>query len=483
MNTLIKYRKVNHGSNIDESLFGSRTKSSNRNLVDTKAVVISAGELSQIRTRAALVNDAEIEAENRARELREAKEKKCKERKDHMRRLEADSVRMNKSEMDVSNNLRDQALMKEAADKIDGNSDVVKLLNSLSSRAIAFTIRDKQLEEAHRREKIEEEYNRRMDMLMELDRVKDLKAREEIESYKAHKRVEDRKVITEQMQEKSHARLLQQEAKEQENLAMRALMKKYESEEEEAARRRQESIEQSKVEIIRANEDAIRRKRESKEREKKDVEEALLYMALKDEEMAKREKEEYDREMKKKEAQAKLLAQQERAQNNAGKLDELRARRAEEEKERQTRRREREDALRRKEEMEKLLQSRAAQAEFKKARLAREKALQDEEHHQALVFMQSMSLKEQEEAERKAFLATKHRRDLEQQIIDEQERKKRETLNKYENGSRFKNAIKMEEERLNAIREKMVRDLEQKGVNPKYLSEMKAVDIGKILRR
>jgi hypothetical protein len=29
----------------------------------------------------------------------------------------------------------------------------------------------------------------------------------------------------------------------------------------------------------------------------------------------------------------------------------------------------------------------------------------------------------------------------------------------------------------------MVKDLEQQGVNPKYLSEMRNVDIGKILRR
>jgi hypothetical protein len=43
--------------------------------------------------------------------------------------------------------------------------------------------------------------------------------------------------------------------------------------------------------------------------------------------------------------------------------------------------------------------------------------------------------------------------------------------------------LKSEEDKLKAIRDKMVRDLVQKGVNPKYLGEMKAVDIGKILRR
>jgi hypothetical protein len=55
-------------------------------------------------------------------------------------------------------------------------------------------------------------------------------------------------------------------------------------------------------------------------------------------------------------------------------------------------------------------------------------------------------------------------------------------LSKYENGSKFKSDLRLEEEKLKIIRESMVRDLEAKGVNPKYLSEMKNVDIGKLLR-
>jgi hypothetical protein len=40
-----------------------------------------------------------------------------------------------------------------------------------------------------------------------------------------------------------------------------------------------------------------------------------------------------------------------------------------------------------------------------------------------------------------------------------------------------------EEAKLKVIRDKMVDDLVAQGVNPKYLTEMKAVDIGKILKR
>lgn len=38
----------------------------------------------------------------------------------------------------------DQMVKKMATEKLDANSDLVKMLNSLGARAAAFTIRDKQ---------------------------------------------------------------------------------------------------------------------------------------------------------------------------------------------------------------------------------------------------------------------------------------------------------------------------------------------------
>ena len=40
-----------------------------------------------------------------------------------------------------------------------------------------------------------------------------------------------------------------------------------------------------------------------------------------------------------------------------------------------------------------------------------------------------------------------------------------------------------EEARLKAVRDKMITDLVARGVNERYLSEMRNLDIGKILRR
>jgi hypothetical protein len=54
---------------------------------------------------------------------------------------------------------------------------------------------------------------------------------------------------------------------------------------------------------------------------------------------------------------------------------------------------------------------------------------------------------------------------------------------KYEEGSLIRSKFIQDQAKLEAIREKMVRDLEDQGVNPNYLSEMKNVDIRKILNR
>ena len=52
-----------------------------------------------------------------------------------------------------------------------------------------------------------------------------------------------------------------------------------------------------------------------------------------------------------------------------------------------------------------------------------------------------------------------------------------------DDGDRFRQEMVAEETKLKVIRDKMVNDLKAKGVNPRYLSEMINVDVGKMLRR
>ena len=339
-----------------------------------------------------------------------------------MRELEKKaSLLANKSDFEIAEMAKQQAIREMAAQQIDNNNDVVKLLNSMAMRAAAFTVRDQQLEEKKRIEEMEKEIDKRMDILIEVDRIKDIQRREEEEKYKLVKRFDDRKVINEQIEARQRTRMLAVEAREQENQSMRDLMSKYAEEDRLAAERRKVEIERSRVEVIKANEDAIRRKKDAKFVEKKEMDDILIYQAMKDAEIARREAEEAAIEKSKKERQAKLLAEQERAQSNQGKLDELRARRAFEEKERNARQKEKADAMKRKADMKELLNSRAKQAEDKLARQRATKELEQDEIYYQLQYTQKMDARERAEQEAKKKKADEHRRNLHAQI-DEIER-------------------------------------------------------------
>jgi hypothetical protein len=52
-----------------------------------------------------------------------------------------------------------------------------------------------------------------------------------------------------------------------------------------------------------------------------------------------------------------------------------------------------------------------------------------------------------------------------------------------DDGTNIRQELIKEEAKLATIRDQMVKNLVSQGVNPKYLSEMRNVDIGKILKR
>ncbi len=139
---------------------------------------------------------------------------------------------------------------------------------------------------------------------------------------------------------------------------MRQMMSRYADEDQRKAQQRAQEIARSKIEFIRANEEAIRMRGAIKEREKQEMEDILVYQAIKDAELAKREQEEAELEKVKRERLVQMLATQERAQSNAGKLDEIRARRAAEEKERLARQRERDEAEKRRNDIKQLMSER-----------------------------------------------------------------------------------------------------------------------------
>lgn len=487
-----RYHKIGHNSSVDENLFGNTKSASGRELVSGKSVtsapnvaVVSRAELERIKQSAIIKTDADVlDDQQRTLRAREERERAARERKERMIELEARAKsKAKKSDIEIANAARDAAIKAMAEEKVVEAKDLVKLMTTLGARAAAFTIRDQQLIDKKRREEEEKEYTHRMDMIMEVDRVKDLMRREKEENARRSKRVNDRSVITEQIAQRERERVLAAEAREQENKNMKAVIDRYAEEDRLAGVRRQKDVERSRLEVIAANEDAIERKRLYKQREKEENDEIERYQLLKAAELAKREEEEAIIERRKKETQAALLASQERNQGRQAEVDELRARRAIEEQERRLRKKEKDDAVKRKADVMRLQRDRENQAESRRRKEESDKRRQDAEDLKALESNRAIEIREQNERRQRHENNMHHREQIQKQIEEGDARRKGNRNAKFEEGAKLREEWIAEQARLEAIREKMVRDLENDGVNPKYLSEMRNIDIAKIMKR
>lgn len=181
--------------------------------------------------------------------------------------------------------------------------------------------------------------------------------------------------------------------------------------------------------------------------------------------------------------------------------------------------------------MRELDQARKMQAEAKKAMMAREASLQQQEYDDALKYSMGVVEREKREKEAKEQASKEHRDMIMEQIAYSERTRKSKKAEKYEEGRRLvavrarplhccanrasgwvavvlvlvvvaglltcfpvlpagiggccrlKNEFAAEKAKLEAIRDHMVGEMLKKGVNPKYLAEMKATDINKMMMR
>ena len=448
------------------------------------AVCISASDYMNMRQRSILRSAAEEEVEAaRLEKIRADKEKISRARKARMIKMEDEAkLKAKKSASEEISEQRANAIRKQAAEKIDQSNDLVKLLNTYAQRAMAFTIRDQQLADKEARLAKEADYEKRMDIAMEIDRLKELDAREKAEASKLSKRVEDRKVIIDQIDARKKLKILQEEAREQENKQMLQTIKKYEEEDKRAAEKHHDNIAKSRIEVLKANQDAIDAKKNRIVREREEVEMILAYQAKQDEKMRKREEEEEEKQRLLNERQKKLLDNQTKSQNKQAEIDELRARRAMEEGERKARQKELWEAHKRQQNQVTLNNARKAQQEEKNQILAREASLKAAEYENAVKFAYDMAERERREAAAKEKKNEEFREMLQTQIQQIEDKRMLHRNDKEEEGRMIKKEMATDRIKLLAIRDKMVGDMKKKGIDQKYLSEMMNIDIAKLQR-
>ncbi|KAL9188051.1 hypothetical protein ACHAXT_006429 [Thalassiosira profunda] len=499
-----KYRRIASGSSVDQSLFGSRKgasisstgevrpakpkKTPGRKQVPPAATraSISSSELDRIRRSAATPIAQMPAAYDDAHDGSKpppAQSEAAKARKEHMKRLELEDLERQRKMGTQCDEAKLARIRKEAQEKMDEGQDIVKLLKTCSERATTFAIRDQQLKDKAEREKKEQDYEQRMILAMEIDRLREIEAREAEEERKVRKMVDDRKIIEDQIEERHQAKLLTEEARDQENRDMLDRIQLYQEQDEEKARQRREDAARARVEIIRANEEHIASKRERKILEKREDEMMVAYQLQQDEKMRQREAEEEEADRKKRLMLKKMLDEQERTMDRRSEMDELRARRAMEDAERKYRQKQLAEAQKKKRDMDTLDMARKQQQREKHEREQLELEQKREEYENALRHSHALAERERAEAE---YVQRKNSElivNLQTQIEENRVRRSASRKETYKEGAMLKQQLAEERAKLEAVRDKMVASMRAKGIDERYFGEMISLDIGNLMTR
>ncbi|TMW58508.1 hypothetical protein Poli38472_010067 [Pythium oligandrum] len=517
-----RYRRIAHSPQVDDTLFGSsknakpltksdRTRQAGRDIVGGGAsnnqeepstqpvkrhghrapspkrptVVVGDSDLHRIKNETKIYTAVELE-ELQARRDAELEQMRLtsKARKEHMLKLsEEAALRAPKSQIEQILDTEKQEVIRKAKILKDQAHDSVKLIRTLGARAQAFTIRDQQKK---MKEELDDEhhvYDEKMNMLMEVERLEGLKRQEEIDEAKKAKRYADRKVLEGQISDRRREREKESELVAQEAAEMLAKIKKQQEEEAEKERLKAERAQLTMDEIKKFNEISLNRKMDEKRKQKEEEDKVLAYQLKKAEEQRQLEEEEARKRHEAELRCAKLRSMQEKMANEKAELDELRAKRAAEARERQAR--EAEVALLRKhkQEMEELRRARGDQALHRQRARIKEAVMQQQEYESIMAQVENDKQRVKENEEKKKLSSYEHRRVLQQQIEEKEKLKKDVFVKKQIEGQELKEEFTRELEKLEQLRLQEVEELVKAGVNPLYLSEMKAVDIERIRNR
>ena len=355
--------------------------------------------------------------------------------------------------------------------------DLCKRMDQMLKYAKVATIRD---EQKILNKKLESEMKKKedkLDLMMELERLKGIKKEEEEKNKKKLKKIEEAKIIIEQMKDKK----IRKEKERQDIIKEGEELKKHiiELEQKDLILEQKKKIEKLKLakEIVENNQKSVIEK-EKKFQEERDNDLKILKYNM---QKAKKEEEEIMQKkliQRQKELETqKLREKQEKISDNNALLDELRAKRYVEEIDRKERQKELIEAKKLFKQKQLLIEINEEQKGKKKIKMI-EQALNEEKEYEDMIKHQ---LKEKEEEKMMEILRKKtleeNEKDVLRQIIDKKEKKIYEKRYKLEEGRILKqnqdNYLKI----LERIKLDKLREMEKLGINPRYRVDLQKIKI------
>lgn len=366
----------------------------------------------------------------------------------------------------------DRNTLSKAASMLEEELDDVKHMNQMMLYSKCVTIRDAQIEEKKYLKEEQEEEDRGLDLMMEIERIKALEAYEAREKKRAEDRRVGADVLKRQIDERAVERQRQEELRDMDRRQMLAEIDRMKEEEMRKIQEQRAAGRKLLEEVANANLWQIERKKKIISAEKEEDARIADYIAKKEAKEA-AFAEEQDRIRREKEFEvARLRAMQEKANDRQAEIDELRAMRAQEAYEREWREKERAEMARIAAINDDLARAREQQKLVKMKQLADQARMEQEDFFRIIDAQQQ---KEQEDvmlAQQQAAIRKMHKEEILAQIADNEECKRRERREYLEEGDRLRQKHREEKLKLENIKQRKLKELQTDGVPAKYRAEL-----------
>ncbi|XP_058490351.1 cilia- and flagella-associated protein 45 [Solea solea] len=439
-----------------------------------ESIILPPAEFKRITSTSRVLTQQERQAlmeayqRKREEELRVAEERKRQIYEADLSRKENPAL----TELELEAQEQAQHLVERTNALRMEQENEIQRLNKLILDAQCQATRDAQMQEKRHILAEFSEEEKRLDVMMEVERRKALETVEQIEELRKQQRISGMQQIYDQIQRRLEEKQIQEEIKEQEKQQIRQNQERMNLEDLKALEKKWEEQQHLHEEVMRINAEVVQAKEQRREEEKLAEMRDMEYLRKKQEREAEYEAEQRRIKREKELEIERLRAKQEKAKDYKAEQDELRARRNQQIADREWRRKEKELAEKKGQEEATLRAARLEQVQCKEHFLSIEAGREKTEFERVLKVQQEAIAKQMEEEEKQRQHALRHAEAIRQQV------KEQEASAIAKRRGIFKEADQLMEEatqrrmRLNEFKEKKLKELRATGLSEKYCSEV-----------
>ncbi|XP_056223723.1 cilia- and flagella-associated protein 45-like [Seriola aureovittata] len=492
-----RYRTVAPTSQVDETLFGNQKarppdKSKKYQKGETIQIItrdqirsikiprdpsdsinLPSAEFKRIISASQVTTKEETEALKEAyRRKKEAEFKAAEERKRQLYEIDLSRTE-NPALADLERDAQkwSEYLMKRVNAEMEQEEEI-KNLNKLILNAQCQSIRDQQIQEKKKIQAKLSKEERRLDAMMEVDRLKALETEGQIEELQKKQRVKGMQQLHHQIQVRLEEKQLQDVTKELERQHMQETQEKMNLEDLEALEKRKLQQQRLHMEVMRINAENIQAKEQRREEERLADLRIMEYNQRKLEQEAEYEAEQKRVKREKESVISRLRTRQEKVKDYMAEQNERHARRIQEISDRQWRREQKELALKKAQEEAMLRAARMEQVHCKERFLSMEAGRERADFNRVLKVQEQALVRQKEMEEKQREKALRHADTIRQQIREHELSAIAKRREIFQQAHELTNEDHERLVRLNEVKETKLKKLRTMGLSEKCCKEV-----------